>query len=91
MSYDDIDDEVAGITMWGKITEWFEKSGYVKIYTNVGLGRCSIEDVARLSEYADNGFKVVCLISAGMLFDFGSDDTSSKKSLGCLGRCFKKC
>ncbi|HBW3329003.1 TPA: hypothetical protein MEY30_005180 [Klebsiella pneumoniae] len=78
MSYDDIDDEVAGITMWGKITEWFEKSGYVKIYTNVGLGRCSIEDVARLSEYADNGFKVVCLISAGMLFDFGSDDTSSK-------------
>nr|WP_250368581.1 hypothetical protein [Klebsiella pneumoniae] len=79
MSYDDIDDEVAGITMWGKITEWFEKSGYVKIYTNVGLGRCSIEDVARLSEYADNGFKVVCLISAGMLFDFGSDDTSSKE------------
>ena len=78
MSYDDIDDEVAGITMWGKITEWFEKSGYVKIYTNVGLGRCSIEDVARLSEYADKGFKVVCLISAGMLFDFGSDDTSSK-------------
>ena len=78
MSYDDIDDEVAGITMWGKITEWFEKSGYVKIYTNVGLGRCSIEDVARLSEYADNGFKVVCLISAGMLFDFGSDDTFSK-------------
>ena len=56
MSYDDIDDEVAGITMWGKITEWFEKSGYAKIYTNVGLGRCSIEDVARLSEYADNGF-----------------------------------
>jgi len=78
MSYDDIDDEVAGITMWGKITEWFEKSGYVKIYTNVGLGRCSIEDVARLSEYADNGYKVVCLISAGMLFDFGSDDTFSK-------------
>ncbi|PJR51870.1 hypothetical protein CWM58_01640 [Klebsiella sp. H-Nf2] len=78
MSYDDIDDEVAGITMWGKITEWFEKSGYVKIYTNVGLGRCSIEDVVRLSEYADNGFKVVCLISAGMLFDFGSDDTSYK-------------
>ncbi|MFV9689336.1 hypothetical protein ACNY67_20965 [Pantoea sp. KXB45] len=78
MSYDDIDDEVAGITMWGKITEWFEKSGYVKVYSNVGLSRCSIEDVARLSEYADNGFKVICLISAGMLFDFGSDDTSSK-------------
>lgn len=78
MSYDEIDDEVAGITMWGRITEWFEKSGYVKVFSNVGLSRCSIEDVARLSEYADNGFKVVCLISAGMLFDFGSDDTSSK-------------
>lgn len=78
MSYDEIDDEVAGITMWGKITEWFEKSGYVKVFSNVGLSRCSIEDVARLSEYADNGLKVVCLISAGMLFDFGSDDTSSK-------------
>lgn len=78
MSYDEVDDEVAGITMWGKITEWFEKSGYVKVFSNVGLSRCSIEDVARLSEYADNGFKVVCLISAGMLFDFGSDDTSSK-------------
>ena len=78
MSYDEIDDEVAGITMWGKITEWFEKSGYVKVFSNVGFSRCSIEDVARLSEYAGNGFKVVCLISAGMLFDFGSDDTSSK-------------
>lgn len=40
--------------------------------------RCSIEDAARLSEYAENGFEAVCLISVGMLFDFGSDDTSSK-------------
>lgn len=78
MSYDEVDDEVAGITMWGKITEWFEKSGYVKVFSNVGLSRCSIEDIARLSEYAGKGFKVVSLISAGMLFDFGSDDTLSK-------------
>lgn len=89
MSYDEVDDEVAGITMWGKITEWFEKSGYVKVFSNVGLSRCSIEDVAHLSEYADNGFKVVCLISAGMLFDFGSDDTSSKNHWVVLAGALK--
>lgn len=78
MSYDEVDDEVAGITMWGKITEWFEKCGYVKVFSNVGLSRCSIRELARLNEYAEKGFRVVSLISAGMLFDFGSEDTFSK-------------
>lgn len=78
MSYDEIDDEVAGITMWGKLTEWFEKSGYVKVFSNVGLARCSVDELAQLNQYAKKGFKVVTLISAGMLIDFGTDDTSSK-------------
>jgi hypothetical protein len=78
MSYDEVDDQVAGITMWGKLTEWFEKSGYMKVFSNVGLARCNIEDLAQLNKYAKKGFKVVSLISAGMLFDFGPDDTSSK-------------
>lgn len=78
MSYDEVDDEVAGITMWGKITDWFEKCGYVKIFSNVGLSRCSIDDLVQLNEYAKGGYKVVSLISAGMLLDYGTDDTSSK-------------
>lgn len=78
MSYDEIDDQVAGITMWGKLSEWFEKAGYVKVFSNVGLSKSNVQDLAKLNEYANEGFKVVTLISAGMLFDFGTDDTSSK-------------
>ncbi|MEA5103967.1 hypothetical protein [Pantoea sp. S18] len=78
MSYDEIDDQVAGITMWGKLSEWFEKAGYVKVFSNVGLSNSNVQDLAKLNEYANDGFKVVTLISAGMLFDFGPDDTSSK-------------
>ncbi|EPV5031705.1 hypothetical protein ACV6RL_001193 [Cronobacter sakazakii] len=78
MSYDEVDDQVAGITMWGKLTEWFELAGYIKVFDNIGLGRSNIQDIARLNQFAKNGLKVVSLISAGMLFDFGSDDTINK-------------
>ncbi|MDF9719206.1 hypothetical protein P4S07_005340 [Serratia marcescens] len=32
MSYDEVGDQVSGITMWGKLTEWFEKAGYEKVF-----------------------------------------------------------
>ncbi|CBJ80889.1 hypothetical protein XBJ1_3780 [Xenorhabdus bovienii SS-2004] len=71
MSYDEVDDELAGITMWGKLTEWFEKSGYEKVFSNVGLSHSNIDDIVTLSDYYNKGYHVVTLISAGMLSDFG--------------------
>ncbi|MDE1474924.1 hypothetical protein [Xenorhabdus bovienii] len=78
MSYDEVDDEVAGITMWGKLTEWFEKSGYEKVFSNVGLSHSNINDIVTLSDYYNKGYHVVTLISAGMLSDFGDIETSGK-------------
>ncbi|MBB3303954.1 MULTISPECIES: hypothetical protein [unclassified Enterobacter] len=78
MSYDEVDDQVAGITVWDKLTKWFEKAGYVKVFSNVGLLRSNVKDLAHLNEHARNGCKVVCLISAGMLSGFGPKETLSK-------------
>ncbi|MGJ0626355.1 hypothetical protein [Xenorhabdus bovienii] len=78
MSYDEVDDEVAGITMWGKLTEWFEKAGYEKIFSNVGLSHCNINDLIKLNDYFRDGYHVVTLISAGMLYEYGEKETSGK-------------
>ncbi|MBD2810051.1 hypothetical protein ID853_03935 [Xenorhabdus sp. Vera] len=78
MSYDEVDDEVAGITMWGKLTEWFEKAGYEKVFSNVGLSHSNIKDLVTLGDYFKMGYHVVTLISAGMLSDFGDIETSGK-------------
>ncbi|MDC9605347.1 hypothetical protein [Xenorhabdus griffiniae] len=66
-SYDEIDDQVAGITMWGKLTEWFEKAGYEKVFSNVGLSHCNINDLIALNDYASQEYKVITLISDTML------------------------
>ncbi|MDC9597997.1 hypothetical protein [Xenorhabdus anantnagensis] len=66
-SYDEVDDQVAGITMWGMLTEWFEKAGYEKIFSNVGLSHCNMNDLMTLNDYASQGYKVVTLISDTML------------------------
>lgn len=75
MSYDEVDDQVAGITMWGKLSEWFEKAGYEKIFDNISLSHASVSDIIRLNGYISNGCKVVSLISAGMLSDFPGDSS----------------
>lgn len=78
MSYDEVGDQVAGITMWGKLTEWFEKAGYEKIFDNISLSHANEADIVKLNSYMKQGYRVVTLISAGMLKGWGSGDSSSK-------------
>ncbi|WP_449550123.1 hypothetical protein [Lelliottia amnigena] len=78
MSYDEVNDQVAGITMWGKLIEWFEKAGYEKIFDNISLSHASETDIVKLNLYAKQGYRVVTLISAGMLKGWGNGDSSSK-------------
>ncbi|CDG17073.1 hypothetical protein [Xenorhabdus doucetiae] len=66
-SYDKVDNEIAGITMWGKLTEWFEKAGYEKIFDNISLSHSNITDIITLNDYIKKGYRVVSLISVGML------------------------
>ncbi|WP_275389386.1 hypothetical protein [Xenorhabdus bovienii] len=35
--YNQVEAETAGVTMWGKLTEWFEKAGYEKIFDNISI------------------------------------------------------
>lgn len=78
MSYDGIDDQVSGITLWGGLSKWFELSGYERVFNNAGLMRNSVFDIVRLNAFIKKGYKVVTLISAGMLTDFGVEETSFK-------------
>ncbi|WP_253073567.1 hypothetical protein [Sodalis ligni] len=72
MRYDNVDDKVAGITLWGKLTEWFEKAGYEKVFGNVGFSHINQQGVEILNEYAGKGYRVVTLISDGMLATYPS-------------------
>ncbi|MBI6151741.1 hypothetical protein JEP92_06560 [Serratia surfactantfaciens] len=76
MSYDEVGDQASGITMWGKLTEWFEKAGYEKVFDNISLSHANVNDIISLNNYVSNGHKVVSLISAGMLSDFPGDSSS---------------
>ncbi|NWK86982.1 hypothetical protein [Raoultella terrigena] len=78
MSYDAVDDQVSGITMWGVLTNWFQKAGYEKIFDNISLSHANEEDIVMLNSYAKQGYRVVTLISAGMLKGWGNGDSSSK-------------
>lgn len=71
-SYDEIDDQMAGITMWGKLSEWFEKAGYEKVFSNVGIAHVGINGLCDLNKYADGSHKIVTLISAGILVGYDS-------------------
>ncbi|OTA14399.1 transposase [Xenorhabdus beddingii] len=78
MDYDEVSDQVPGITAWWTLSDWFEKAGYEKIFSNVGLSHCNINDLVTLGDYYNKGYHVVTLISAGMLSDFGNTETSGK-------------
>ncbi|MCQ4104446.1 hypothetical protein NOG67_06295 [Erwinia persicina] len=71
-SYDEIGDQVSGITLWGGLTEWFVSAGYEKEFSNVGLSHVNIKDLSVLNEFIEKGCRVVTLISAGMLDGFDS-------------------
>ncbi|MDC9605551.1 hypothetical protein [Xenorhabdus griffiniae] len=78
MNYDEISDQVAGITMWEKLTEWFEKAGYEKVFDNISIfSHSNVNDIINLNQYIKKGYRVVSLISAGML-DRITGDTSMK-------------
>ncbi|WP_265694082.1 hypothetical protein [Providencia rustigianii] len=77
-SYSSAEDEAAGVTMWGMLSEWFEKVGYQKVFDNISLSTSNLKDILDLNEYHNRGYLVVSLISAGMLTGLPNQDTSSK-------------
>lgn len=66
-SFDTLDSPVAGITMWQTLTEWFEKAGYEKVFSNAGITQAGIQGIQTLNEYVKRGYKVVTLINDGLL------------------------
>lgn len=78
MSYSEVDDEVAGVTLWGALSGWFEKVGYKKVFDNISLSHSNLNDIIALNKYIKQGYRVVSLISAGMLEDSGPNETSVK-------------
>lgn len=72
-SFDSLDSPVSGITLWKTLTEWFEKAGYEKIFSNVGITQAGIDGINDLNHYVRKGYKVVTLINDGLLSD-GRDD-----------------
>ncbi|CDL84775.1 hypothetical protein [Xenorhabdus szentirmaii] len=67
LSYDEVASPVAGITAWWPLSEWFEKAGYEKVFSNISLMHSNKKDIEELNNYIEQGYHVVSLISAGML------------------------
>ncbi|WP_208952491.1 hypothetical protein, partial [Rahnella sp. ChDrAdgB13] len=67
LNFDALDSPVAGITMWQTLTEWFEKSGYEVVYSNVGITQAGVQGIRDLNKYIEQGYKVVTLINDGLL------------------------
>ena len=67
LSFDTLDSPFAGVTMWQTLSEWFEKAGYEKVFSNVGITYAGIQGIRDLNEYAQKGYKVVTLINDGLL------------------------
>ncbi|PHM70022.1 transposase [Xenorhabdus kozodoii] len=77
-SYNQVEAETAGVTMWGKLTEWFEKAGYEKIFDNISIfSHSNINDIITLNDYIRKEYIVVSLISVGML-NGSAGETSGK-------------
>lgn len=72
LSFDALDSPVSGITMWGTLSEWFEKAGYEKVFSNVGVTQAGIQGIRDLNDFVRKGYKVVTLINDGLL---GSSDS----------------
>lgn len=67
LSYDSVNCEISGISMWGSLAEWFEKAGYEKVFDNIGITRGTIQDIRTLNTYVKQGYKVVTLIADSLL------------------------
>lgn len=66
-SFDTLDSPAAGVTLWPTLTEWFEKAGYEKVFSNVGITQAGIQGIRDLNKYFNKGYKVVTLINDGLL------------------------
>lgn len=67
LSFDKLDSPLAGITMWETLTEWFEKAGYEKVFSNVGITQAGVQGIRDLNDYAHKGYWIVTLINDGLL------------------------
>lgn len=67
LSFDALDSPIAGITMWQTLTQWFEKAGYEKVFSNVGITQAGAQGINDLNKYVQKGYKVVTLINDGLL------------------------
>ncbi|BEM75643.1 hypothetical protein SME36J_50660 (plasmid) [Serratia marcescens] len=66
-SFDTLDSPVAGVTLWQTLSEWFEKAGYEKVFSNVGITQAGVQGIHDLNKYINKGYKVVTLINDGLL------------------------
>lgn len=67
LSFDTLDSPVAGITMWQTLTEWFEKAGYEKVFSNAGITQAGVQGIREFNKYIEQGYKVITLINDGLL------------------------
>lgn len=74
-SFDELDSPVAGITLWENLSEWFEKAGYERVFSNVGVTQAGAQGIRELNEFVLQGYKVVTLINNGLLKDSDSNLT----------------
>ncbi|EAA3679417.1 hypothetical protein P3M90_000775 [Salmonella enterica] len=75
-SFDTLDAPMAGITMWQTLAEWFEKAGYAKVFSNVGITQAGIQGIDDLNKYAMQGYKVITLINDSLLRDSAAEHTT---------------
>ncbi|MGB7799558.1 hypothetical protein [Buttiauxella sp.] len=76
LSFDNLDSPFSGITMWNTLTEWFEKAGYEKVFSNVGVTQAGIQGVNELNEYIQKGYTVISLINDSLLKGSSSERTT---------------
>ncbi|TKC99504.1 hypothetical protein [Polyangium fumosum] len=84
-SYDEVDDEAAGITLPGHLEDWLKEVGYQKVVNKTNIGGL-YNDIAkrRLIEainMQNDGYKVFLLILAALLEgDEHDESTQAKKT-----------
>ncbi len=75
LSFDTIDSPVSGATTWWVLAKWFEKAGYEKVFSNVGITQAGIKGINDLNKYtSEKGYKVVTLICDSLLENSASPE-----------------
>lgn len=75
LSFDTIDSPLSGATTWWVLAKWFEKAGYEKVFSNVGITQAGIKGINDLNKYtSEKGYKVVTLICDSLLENSASPE-----------------